>query len=1026
MRKKSAVSEIIGTVLLLGISVTLFSIVYISVLTVPETHPTPSANIVCEIVDGGLVFTHLGGKALSENTKIVVQVPADDTSISIVVKDNMNSAAKADGLWNVGEKVRYHNTSLLGRAISYNIVDVGSNAIVVAGSTPAIDPIITFVDSIIPLVQTGSTLDLSASSTGTEPDNVTLFYKWNGFWLDSFENDDSFVSAYHNMSFDQGDYAEVNRSGEGVDIIDYVQNQNVSVDGENDVGHQSNFANQKNSPLDGTDTLTEVNVNPLQIDYVDEDTSNVDSSPDIGSHSNFADMQSGPDDMIDNLKESSSTSESWGITANWFYTASDHENYRYMGGISPNNEDMVVTSLHIRYYGSGTVSIALYTGDTLNDPTTAVRQTGAYNVAVNSGWNEIDVPDIELPKNTVTWIGWCHEGGDVYYEDNSAYSGDFQSLRGRWSQDTPGDADETNPMPANPGSGSFSNYWYAVYAEYKNKCKLDLEVSWNNVAYDNDQETLSIFLRENSNSHSLECSGGYMRIGDGFTDWGSEQGTISFWMKFDNVEGRPWGQHSDMELRFAGSELVLDWGGTSSLTSSTSFVSNKWYFFAVVWNENTNELKLYVGDKNTDPSLDAARSNWNHEVSNEGVTGNNFMASRGGIGSVNGYGDDLRYYDTDRSLTEIKSDYDIQLGGNEPYLQSYFPLNNDFSDWGENSDDGFVFGSTSFSTNVAFTEAKSPSEDLQVEAWDGSSWHTVIPALTAGWNNVSVKTYLDSNEFTIRFKDTEDIDTTQDSWGIDCALLSLLSNPNYRLSLQFNWTDVDFHQPNEELCIHASSIPSENLEVAVWDEGTWHTVIPALTAGWNNVSVKSYLDSNEFSIRFKDTEDIDTTQDSWGIDSTLLHLWEPGGIIFYEGNITSESITKPNDVTWSRFNVIVDNPQYTRFKILDENGAILPGYDNLNGDNNDISGITVNSIKLFGSFDGPVKLQSWNVTLNGGDWQSLGTDSNGNDGWTWTFSFPYTSIAGYYYFYSIGKKTGWPAESVPVNPNFDARCKYEV
>jgi hypothetical protein len=65
------------------------------------------------------------------------------------------------------------------------------------------------------------------------------------------------------------------------------------------------------------------------------------------------------------------------------------------------------------------------------------------------------------------------------------------------------------------------------------------------------------------------------------------------------------------------------------------------------------------------------------------------------------------------------------------------------------------------------------SENLQVDVWTGSSWTTVMTALTANaWNNVSVSDYLTSSTFTIRFKGTEETnDATQSSWQIDCVLL---------------------------------------------------------------------------------------------------------------------------------------------------------------------------------------------------------------------------------------------------------------
>jgi hypothetical protein len=156
--------------------------------------------------------------------------------------------------------------------------------------------------------------------------------------------------------------------------------------------------------------------------------------------------------------------EFWGITSSSFTSSSTHAVIRYMGGTSP-GVDSTITKLNIRVSGSGTVSIALYTGGSLSNPTGAVRRTEAHNVAVVSGWNEIDVPDYVVPAGTITWIGWAHNCR-VYYSSSSSYAGDFQTARGRWSQSSPSNYDETTALPTSPGSGSFSNFWYAVHATY--------------------------------------------------------------------------------------------------------------------------------------------------------------------------------------------------------------------------------------------------------------------------------------------------------------------------------------------------------------------------------------------------------------------------------------------------------------------------------------------------------------------------------------------------------------------------------
>ena len=229
-----------------------------------------------------------------------------------------------------------------------------------------------------------------------------------------------------------------------------------------------------------------------------------------------------------------------------------------------------------------------------------------------------------------------------------------------------------------------------------------------------------------------------------------------------------------MEMRFSGSNLVLDWGESSALTSSTSFVSGRWYFIAVAWNEYSNHLELYVGDQDNPPVLDAYNNYWSSSVSNLGVTQNNFLASKGGVEPVNGHGDELRYWTTDRSLTDIQSNYNAQLAGNEANLRSYFKLDNNFVDSGPAGDNASASGSYSFQTDTPFNAS---SETLMVDVWYGGGWHNVIADVSNGWNNVSVASYLTSSTFTIRFKGgSETGDDTQDRWNIDAVLLHVWSD----------------------------------------------------------------------------------------------------------------------------------------------------------------------------------------------------------------------------------------------------------
>ncbi len=233
--------------------------------------------------------------------------------------------------------------------------------------------------------------------------------------------------------------------------------------------------------------------------------------------------------------------------------------------------------------------------------------------------------------------------------------------------------------------------------------------------------------------HSLDCTGGYMIVGNGNVDWGSNRGTISFWVKFDNVGERMWGQHNYMETRFSWSSLVLDWGGSSSLTTSNPFEAGKWYFVAIVWDEVSDDLYLYVGDEDNEPSQIAYNSNWTSRVSTQGVEQNRFMRSGSGYdSSVDGKGDELRYYNVDRSLAEIQRDYRQELTGNEPDLVSYFKLNEDFTDAGPAGDNGSAVGSTRWSedTPMPLLEGEAHIGKDSSESWAAQSFKPSIILIT--------------------------------------------------------------------------------------------------------------------------------------------------------------------------------------------------------------------------------------------------------------------------------------------------------
>ncbi len=93
------------------------------------------------------------------------------------------------------------------------------------------------------------------------------------------------------------------------------------------------------------------------------------------------------------------------------------------------------------------------------------------------------------------------------------------------------------------------------------------------------------------------------------------------------------------------------------------------------------------------------------------------------------------------------------------------------------------------------------------------------------------------------------------------------------MDLEEQWTNVNYTDPNKDLCIKAGSLGSEPLLIDVWYSNSWVNVatLTGLINGWKNVSIAPYLTSSTFTIRLRGSNEItDAVQDSWEIDSILL------------------------------------------------------------------------------------------------------------------------------------------------------------
>ncbi|MFW9964402.1 MAG: hypothetical protein ACFFCX_12600 [Candidatus Sifarchaeia archaeon] len=237
------------------------------------------------------------------------------------------------------------------------------------------------------------------------------------------------------------------------------------------------------------------------------------------------------------------------------------------------------------------------------------------------------------------------------------------------------------------------------------------------------------------NYYSADCSGGYFLVGVGGTaDFGSSQGTISLWIKWDTPapNGRFWGQYRDFETRWENDRLRLDWGSDNTLLGiKNSWIQSHWYFISIVWDQSTNYLAIFWGDEENEPVEDISSSSWTGSLAGL-ITANTIMSSRNEPSySVDGHVDDFRYYNLARSLEDIRSDYNKSLTGTEYGLVHFYEFEDDLSD-SAGSTNLVTQGSYSFSVDVIPGDGGWRAEQIEVDIRELSILHVLNGTFESG------------------------------------------------------------------------------------------------------------------------------------------------------------------------------------------------------------------------------------------------------------------------------------------------------
>jgi len=127
----TAVSEILGTVLILAISVIILTSVYFAVFSIHPSSSAPVLNIVGMTAnDEDIILSHQGGDDLSIDSIIILTIGGKETKYKI--KDLLDEKSKEDGFWNIGEVILI-NYDIRDLQVEVKIIDAISNSVVMMG-----------------------------------------------------------------------------------------------------------------------------------------------------------------------------------------------------------------------------------------------------------------------------------------------------------------------------------------------------------------------------------------------------------------------------------------------------------------------------------------------------------------------------------------------------------------------------------------------------------------------------------------------------------------------------------------------------------------------------------------------------------------------------------------------------------------------------------------------------------------------------------------------------------------------------
>jgi hypothetical protein len=186
-------------------------------------------------------------------------------------------------------------------------------------------------------------------------------------------------------------------------------------------------------------------------------------------------------------------------------------------------------------------------------------------------------------------------------------------------------------------------------------------------------------------------------------------------------------------------------------------------------------------------------------------------------------------------------------------------------------------GATAIYVDFWYYSEACDNNEFRLYYFDGSNWDSIYQLgndQDGTWlffeAKITESQYLNNN-FKIRFY-ANPSSSGEHAYIDDVTVRKEVDVTNYQLDLEEQWTNVNYANPEQDLCIKAGQLGAETLYIDIRHNNAWVNIgtLTGLVSGWKNISVSSYITSSTLTIRFRDPSTTDSTADTWKIDSVLL------------------------------------------------------------------------------------------------------------------------------------------------------------